>query len=287
MNLVTYISTISICIAVAIFALPITLESKRELLKKISRIGLIVAVLIFIIVTIIFLSTHNKKLDNDPINLTTESDNSEIQSNQNNLNLKNSNDEVSESSSIYTKSEEVRSIENSTTIDNKSNESQPNEDNYSSVVQPTRALLSEMKTYSYDGSYKREDITSDPRGNTYNDAYVFYGEYYTLNTGEGEYNRPFFEKYISGDFGIFSASIIPHKTFDKYNKGVGAEIKIYGDGILIYTSPLITRKTEEIDVNLTVSGVKYLKIELNPKTDLKNYYNQYSTILYNAVLTKE
>ncbi|WP_337404179.1 hypothetical protein [Porcipelethomonas sp.] len=56
-----------------------------------------------------------------------------------------------------------------------------------------------------------EDIASDPRENTYIDACVFQGEYFSLNTGGGKYIKPYIEKYIGGGYDTFSATINPYK----------------------------------------------------------------------------
>lgn len=129
-----------------------------------------------------------------------------------------------------------------------------------------------------------EDIASDPRENTYIDAYVFQGEYFSLNTGGGKYIKPYIEKYIGGGYDTFSATINPYKTFDKYNQNVKAEIWIYADNNLIYTSNQITRLTENEEINISVKDVEYLKIELQPLTDLESGFNTYYVILSNAIL---
>lgn len=145
--------------------------------------------------------------------------------------------------------------------------------------------LYETKTYLQEGSITREEITSDPRGNTYSNAYVFWAEYFSLNTGGGYYDKPYLEKYLGRKYSDLSLKIIPYKDFDKYNKNVEAYIKIYADEKLIYTSDRITRKTDCVEVSLSIEDVNYLRIELNAGTDLTNYYNQYSVMVYDAKLT--
>ena len=44
--------------------------------------------------------------------------------------------------------------------------------------------------------------------------------------------------------------------------GEGARIQIYGDDELIYSSDIITYKTEGIDVDIDISDVSYLRIEV-------------------------
>lgn len=154
----------------------------------------------------------------------------------------------------------------------------------SNITNTVTTPFSETVLYSYNGSITMEDIASDPRENTYIDAYVFQGEYFSLNTGGGKYIKPYIEKYIGGGYDTFSATINPYKTFDKYNQNVKAEIRIYADNNLIYTSNQITRLTENEEINIPVKDVEYLKIELQPLTDLESGFNTYYVILSDAIL---
>lgn len=153
------------------------------------------------------------------------------------------------------------------------------QDNKSKIVP-----LYETKTYLQNGSITREDITSDPRGNTYNNAYVFWGQYSTLNTGGEHYDKPYIEKYLGGNYNEFSAKLIPYEDFDKFNKNVQAEIRVYADEKLVYTSNRITRKTDCEEIIISVENVNYLKIELNAGTQLTSYHNKYSVIMHDAKL---
>ncbi len=145
--------------------------------------------------------------------------------------------------------------------------------------------IRELTTYAYDGSYVFEDVASDPRGNTYNNAYIFYGEYYTLNTGGGKYDKPYVEKYLGGKYSRFTAVVNPFKTFDKYNKGINATINIYADSQKVFSST-VSKLTENVAIEIDVTGVNYLKIELLPATDMTSYFNQYSIILSDALVHK-
>lgn len=166
------------------------------------------------------------------------------------------------------------------------NSSEPIETSINTQEHTSRSIpLYETKTYLQEGSITREEIVSDPIGNTYSNAYVFWAEYSTLNTGGGHYDKPFLEKYLGGKYCNLSFGIIPYKDFDKYNKNVEAYIKIYADEKLLYTSESITRKTGCEEVNLSIENVNYLRIELNAGTDLTNYLNQYSVIIVDARLT--
>ena len=146
--------------------------------------------------------------------------------------------------------------------------------------------LSETKTFSEQPNITIEDLASDPWDNPHNNVYVFWGEYYTLNTGGSGFDQPYIEKYLGGEYKNFSATIIPHKEFDEYNKGVEAVIKVYADDKLAYTSDNITRKTKSKEINLSVEGTDYLKIELCAATDLRSFTNKYNVIVENAVLSR-
>ncbi len=192
-----------------------------------------------------------------------------------------------ESNTSYTESVNENENDTQSTTDN-TNDEHLNHTAESSSEQENKIKivpLYETKTYLQEGSITREEITSDPRGNTYSNAYVFWAEYFSLNTGGGYYDKPYLEKYLGGKYSDLSLKIIPHKDFDKYNKNVEAYIKIYADEKLIYTSDSITRKTDCAEVSLSIENVNYLRIELNAGTDLTNYYNQYSVMVYDAKLT--
>ena len=194
-----------------------------------------------------------------------------------------------ESNTSYTESVNESENDTQSSTDNTDDERQnQTTENSSDQENKTKIVpLSETKTYLQEGSITREEITSDPRGNTYSNAYVFWAEYFTLNTGGGYYDKPYLEKYLGGKYSDLSLKIIPYKDFDKYNKNVEAYVKIYADEKLIYTSANITRKTDCEEVNLSIEDVNYLRIELNAGTDLTNYYKQYSVIIYDAKLITE
>lgn len=266
--------------------------------QEVARIGVYIAVITILITVIIPLVVENGS------GHKSKKSNNEIVEKDVNLEKNDESEDISEKPIVEENNE--KPVDSSTNETNKSdtpikdetNNESGSEDNTNNVLsEPTDSITSEQedeqrktvflyetKTYSFNGNVTREDVLSDPRGNNYNDAYLFGGEYYTLNTGGGKYDKPFIEKYIGGEYDSFTAIIIPYKTFDKYGKNVQAKINIYADNELVYTSNTISRKTEQEQISLSVSGVKYLKIELVPATELQSYYNQYSVILYNATL---
>ena len=129
---------------------------------------------------------------------------------------------------------------------------------------------------------RKEDITTDSKGNTYNDQLVFYADFNTYNDGSKSFDKPCIEQYTGGKYSKFKATIIPHKEMDEYNKGCGAVVKIYADDRLVYTSSTITRKGAAVNVDLNITGVQYLKIQVEPTSSLESYSNNYTIILADA-----
>lgn len=191
---------------------------------------------------------------------------------------------TTDSSSI--KTDDSITVVSETTFDESSEKTiteSTDNDTVSTTNDSSKVSFKDLKTYSNSGSVYFEDIISDPRGNTYNDTYLFSGQYSSLNTGGGEYDKPYIEKYLAGDYETFTATVNPYKTFDTYNKNIEAQIIIYADNEIVYSNT-INRFTENESIIIDITGVKYLKIQLVPATDMPNYYNQYSIILSNAVV---
>lgn len=266
--------------------------------QEVTRIGVYIAVIAILITVITPLVAEN-----DSSNKSKKSNNEVVEKDINSESNVESEDisekpVVEENNESPVDSSTNETNKSDTSIKDETNNESGSEDNTNNVLpEPTDLITSEQeekqrktisfyetKTYSFNGNITREDVLSDPRGNNYNDAYLFGGEYYTLNTGGGKYDKPFIEKYIGGEYDSFTAIVVPYKTFDKYGKNIQAKINIYADNQLVYTSNIISRMTEQEKIALSVSGVKYLKIELAPATELQSYYNQYSVILYDAIL---
>lgn len=254
----------------------------------VSRIGIYIMAIGVVVSVIIGLSnaTLNNEQDADAIVGTTVMSNyvedkvkeytySNITKKETVNTINNTTDNVNSDVSFQVESSNFKTTKNDNTNAPKTSSPVPN------TLLNNNKSFRELKTYSYDGSITFEEIASDPRGKTFNNAYVFYGEYYSLNTGGGEYDTPYIEKYLGGEFNNFSAIINPHKTFDKYNKDIKAIIDVYADGNKIVSREII-KATQNESINVNVSGVDYLRIELNPGTDMQNYFNQYTIILSDA-----
>lgn len=95
---------------------------------------------------------------------------------------------------------------------------------------------------------------------------------------------PSIEKYIGGMYNEFYAIIVPERDLDKRDKGCGAIVKIYADDVLVYTSPEIVRKSDDIQVQISITGVKYLKIQLEPSSSREDYMNEYDVLICDAIV---
>lgn len=146
----------------------------------------------------------------------------------------------------------------------------------------TPVLYRKLTNNALSGSIRKEDVVTDSKGNTYNDQLVFYAEFNHYNDGSKSFDKPYIEQYTGGKYSKFKATIIPHKEMDEYNKGCGAVVKIYADDRLVYTSSTITRKGAAVNVDLNITGVQYLKIQVEPTSSLESYYNNYTIILADA-----
>lgn len=108
-------------------------------------------------------------------------------------------------------------------------------------------LLSQQEKFGGNDWYGNGS-TTDSLGNNYTDALVFNGG---LKNREIEY-------YINGKYTSVSGVLAMDHSARENASGY---IAIYGDDVLLYTSPEITRKTEAFSFNVSMSGVKYLKIQ--------------------------
>lgn len=187
---------------------------------------------------------------------------------------------------LSSKSNAQDSLSKYTSVQEQATDNSVIEESTPEKTKPSTATLKDCTTYAHDGSVVFEDVVSDPRGNSYNKAYLFYGEYYHLNTGGGEYGNSQITKYLGNKYVQFSATLNPYKTFDKYNKGIEATFNIYADDKLVYTTA-ISKSSENIQIEFDVTNINYLKFELLAATEMTSYQNQYSVILSNTILTTE
>ncbi len=145
--------------------------------------------------------------------------------------------------------------------------------------------FSSLTTNIKHGSVHVEEAGKDARGYTHEKALLFGGSYTPGTwTEAGHFSDTSIEKYLGAAFSKFTAVIVPEETLDKWDKGCGAIVKIFADEVLVYTSPEIKRKSDEVPVEIDVTGVKYLKIQLEPSSDLREYTNEYDVLVCDAML---
>lgn len=108
-------------------------------------------------------------------------------------------------------------------------------------------------------SYSFVNQAKDTRGISYDDALCldYHFDNWVMYSGN-------VEMYTGKKYSRFTCTIVPDEDFDTYvlRNGEGARIQIYGDDELIYSSDIITYKTEGIDVDIDISDVSYLRIEV-------------------------
>ena len=139
--------------------------------------------------------------------------------------------------------------------------------------------LSNIKVTNGD-DYFFDDTAYDPRENVYNNVLVLssYSENWTGYSGKVEF-------YLNSSYKNFMCTIVPDEDFSTKSKA-GSYIKIYTDDELIYTSEKITYKTEGIDVKLNVTGITYLRIEIENTTESDLHTADATTFLANAQVSK-
>lgn len=105
----------------------------------------------------------------------------------------------------------------------------------------------------------------DVNGNKYPTENVLYSacSYYLLNCSA---NDSFITYYLGAEYTTFRAKLFrPYCSLSASEEDFVCEpsVKIYGDGALLYTSPRISLDTyEDFDVQIDVTGVRKLKIEI-------------------------
>ena len=82
---------------------------------------------------------------------------------------------------------------------------------------------------------------------------------------------------LNGQYSTFAGSIVATEGSDRQTDNVnGAQIKIFGDGNLIWTSPPIAEGTREVNFSANVAGIQNLQIEVillgfTPRTSSESY----------------
>ena len=139
--------------------------------------------------------------------------------------------------------------------------------------------LNEIKVTAGD-DYNFLDSACDPRDNMYSNVLELssYSANWSSYYGEVEF-------YFGNQYSNFSCDIVPSDEFST-DSDVASYIKFFSDDKLIYTSEKITYKTTKINVSLDVTGVDYLKIEIENTTEHNLHTKDATTYLVNAQVKK-
>lgn len=106
--------------------------------------------------------------------------------------------------------------------------------------------LKNLKATASNDGYEFSSSMSDPRGETNVD--VLHLESYV-------------EFYAGKQYSKFTATIDPAEHF-KTSDYAGVQLKIHADNVVVYKSPTITYKTDNLSVSVDIANAKYLKFEL-------------------------
>lgn len=136
-----------------------------------------------------------------------------------------------------------------------------------SVYEPV--YLCELDTFSWDllsVGTQDNDIATDVLGNVYNSNGVFYREPVSTNNpraGSVAYS-------LSGNYSVLRGTIYKPKAIldlsdsDTYYWPKSGVIKIYGDGVCIYSNTEMTKTQKNpIDIEVDITGVRILTIEID------------------------
>ncbi len=141
---------------------------------------------------------------------------------------------------------------------------------------PIKSIVMKSASSHYNFSANERD----PRGKMYTNVVYLYSS--AIN-GIG-YNGKL-ELYTERKYSTFTCTLVPESNYST-NSGAGAYIEIYKDGILAYTSDLITYKTTGIDVNLDIRYTEYLQIKIINVNSSYPYMAHADTLLCDAYVSK-
>lgn len=128
-------------------------------------------------------------------------------------------------------------------------------------------------SYSYTAAFKKSSV-EDAYGNQYDGPYLDLCSY----NGKECYIELFLDgKFNALDLGYFVRS----KTLDS----VSIKFKIYGDGVLLYSSEALKRLTEPQEISLNITNVRTLRLE-SYSSDQVLLGIDPGVIVVNAVLTR-
>lgn len=125
------------------------------------------------------------------------------------------------------------------------------------------AVMLHELDYFYKGRYEFEvvDDVKDNLGNTYDIG---------LETANGTSYETY---YINGKYSKIKGRYV--LGYDYRDTGVESKLKIYGDGKLLYSSPVLTGGVHPIDFEVDLTGVLELKVESSNPTSLVSFTRTY------------
>ena len=137
---------------------------------------------------------------------------------------------------------------------------------------PMSTLLSFLNPYM--GELYSPGIASDNMGNSYANCFVAYGKKYSATYD------------IGGSYKNFKATVAVTKADvnTALHPSEYASLRILGDGELLYENNLLGVDTKPFDLDLDITGVIDLTIELEGKETNLNYYDGLYLILADAQL---
>ncbi len=139
-------------------------------------------------------------------------------------------------------------------------------------------------------TYSSTDVIEDTVGNTYAGTYVLglkdSRSSTTTTSGTG-----YVEYFLNGEYTTLTGTLaVNDKTTDaEYNNKI--VFRVYGDNDEVLYKKTVTRTTTPVELNIDLSGVQWLRIELEGLTTYKTTYSTYTGYFYilldNCQLTKE
>lgn len=255
---------------------------------KMTKHLIIVYIMWFVV--ILGLICHVAKLEHEK----NEFDNVIAESDEEIKESKTENDTDSESLA----SEDVNDITTEIEEDNY----QPEEDDYQSEEenhQPVEVNLMDLNILYTDPDYSEyweewEADDSDNLGNTgmhggkwrNGQKYSFLSDSYYVDPSDNDINKIHQEYAINGEYDVFQCKFLLHQSAK--NMEGRFYLKIYGDDTLIYTSEPLTGGSLPIDLNVDISNVKKMAIEISFEVDetIDVPYDRYYCGLIDPLLIK-
>ncbi len=138
-------------------------------------------------------------------------------------------------------------------------------------------------------TYSSTDVIEDTVGNTYAGTYVLglkdSRSSTTTTSGTG-----YVEYFLNGEYTTLTGTLaVNDKTTDaEYNNKI--VFRVYGDNDEVLYKKTVTRTTTPVELNIDLSGVQWLRIELEGLTTYKTTITRtgyFYILLDNCQLTKE